>query len=217
MSWVRIPSLTPKFPQVRGLRLAVCQVWAGRRQVRVFLVLADELHFGRVAERLGLSQPRVSRLVAALEREVGGALFERTSRRVRLTSLGTPLRDGWGPGYAQLLAALDDACAAARQPAGTVHAGFIRTAGGAALTSLVRAFETAHPGSVVRLNEVGMLDLYGPLRRGDIDVLVSWLVPGEPGLTMGPVIEHGVRVLAVGREHPLARPSPGCRWPSAAT
>src|ERR1700721_2976571 len=40
-------------------------------QVQVFLTLADELHFGRTAERVGLSQPRISRLVAALEREVG--------------------------------------------------------------------------------------------------------------------------------------------------
>lgn len=88
-------------------------------QVRTFLVLADELHFGRAAERLGLSQPRVSLLVAALEREVCGALFDRTTRWVRLTPLGARLCEGWRPGYGQLLATLDDACAAARQPAGT--------------------------------------------------------------------------------------------------
>ena len=52
-------------------------------EIEVFLVLAEELHFGRTAERLRLPQPRVSRLVAALERRAGGALFERTSRRVR--------------------------------------------------------------------------------------------------------------------------------------
>src|SRR3954452_22116344 len=57
-------------------------------QAEAFLVLTDELHFGRTAERMILSQARVSRLIASLEVEVGGLLFERTSRRVRVTPLG---------------------------------------------------------------------------------------------------------------------------------
>ncbi|HZA57554.1 MAG TPA: LysR family transcriptional regulator, partial [Solirubrobacterales bacterium] len=56
--------------------------------IETFFILCEELHFGRTAERLHVSQPRVSRLVASLETEIGGALFERTSRRVALTSLG---------------------------------------------------------------------------------------------------------------------------------
>jgi DNA-binding transcriptional LysR family regulator len=83
-------------------------------EIEVFLVLAEELHFGRTAERLRLPQPRVSRLVAALERRAGGALFERTSRRVRLTPLGQQLASRLRPAYAQLTAALDEARAAAR-------------------------------------------------------------------------------------------------------
>ena len=173
-------------------------------QVRTFLVLTDELHFGRAAERLGLSQPRVSRLVAALEREVGGALFDRTTRRVRLTPLGARLCEGWRPGYGQLLATLDDARAAARQPAGTLRIGFTLTTGGSALTRLVRAFTAAHPGCEVHLRETGVWDLYGALRRDDIDVLVSWLAVDEPDLTAGPAIEHRARALAVSREDPVA-------------
>jgi DNA-binding transcriptional LysR family regulator len=173
-------------------------------QVRTFLVLADELHFGRAAERLGLSQPRVSRLMTALEREVGGALFDRTTRRVRLTPLGGRLRDGWRPGYEQLLAALDDARTAARQPEGTLRVGFTLTTGGTALTRLVRAFTAAYPGCAVQLRETtGLRDLYRPLRCGDIDVLVSWLVVDEPDLTAGPAIEYRARALAVSRDHPL--------------
>jgi DNA-binding transcriptional LysR family regulator len=61
-------------------------------EIEVFLTLAEELHFGRTAVRLRLPQPRVSRLVAALERRVGGMLFERTSRSVRLTAAGERLR-----------------------------------------------------------------------------------------------------------------------------
>ncbi len=172
-------------------------------RVQAFLVVADELHFGRAAERLGLSQPRVSRLVSALEREAGGALFERSTRRVRLTPLGTRLRDGWRPAYGQLLATLDDVRTAARKPEGTLRVGFTLTTGGPALTRLVRAFTAAYPGCEVQLRETSQPDLYEPLRRDDIDVLVGWLAVDEPDLTTGPAIEHRGRVLAVSRDHPL--------------
>jgi DNA-binding transcriptional LysR family regulator len=173
-------------------------------QVQAFLVLADELHFGRAAERVGLSQPRVSRLISALEREAGGALFDRTTRRVRLTPLGTRLRDGWRPAYGQLLASLEDARTAARQPAGTLRVGFTLTTGGTALTRLVRAFTAAYPGCDIQLRETEVRDLYEALRRDDIDVLVSWLAVDEPDLTIGAAIEHRARALAVSRDHPLA-------------
>ena len=105
-------------------------------EIEVFLVLAEELHFGRTAERLRLPQPRVSRLVAALERRAGGALFERTSRRVRLTPLGQQLASQLRPAYAQLTAALDDARAAARQAAGVLAIGFAPTSHMTVLTRL---------------------------------------------------------------------------------
>jgi len=75
-------------------------------QVEAFLALAEELHFGRAADKLRVSQPRISRLIAALEREVGGKLFERTSRRVALTPLGEQFHALLLPGYAQLQTAL---------------------------------------------------------------------------------------------------------------
>ena len=93
-------------------------------EIEVFLTLAEELHFGRTAERLRMPQPRVSRLVSALERRVGGALFERTSRRVRLTPLGEQLRDQLQPAYKDLTAALDGARATARDTAGVLRIGF---------------------------------------------------------------------------------------------
>src|SRR5436305_14849521 len=105
-------------------------------EIEVFLVLAEELHFGRTAERLRLPQPRVSRLVASLERRAGGALFERTSRRVRLTPLGEQLAGRLRPAYAQLTAALDEARAAARQAVGAVRIGFSPTSNMAPLTRL---------------------------------------------------------------------------------
>jgi hypothetical protein len=62
------------------------------REIEVFLTLAEELHFGRTAERLHLTSSRVSQVVRSLETRLGGALFERTSRRVRFTPLGKQLQ-----------------------------------------------------------------------------------------------------------------------------
>ena len=76
-------------------------------EIEVFLVLAEELHFGRTAERLCLQQPRVSRLVARLERRAGGVLFDRTSRRVRLTPLGEQLRGRLQLAYGEITAAIE--------------------------------------------------------------------------------------------------------------
>jgi DNA-binding transcriptional LysR family regulator len=58
------------------------------REIRTFLVLAEELHFGRTAERLRVTPSRVSQTIRTLERRVGGRLFDRTSRSVRLTPVG---------------------------------------------------------------------------------------------------------------------------------
>ena len=173
-------------------------------EIEVFLVLAEELHFGRTAERLRLPQPRVSRLVAALERRAGGALFERTSRRVRLTPLGQQLVGQLRPAYAQLTAALDDARAAARQAAGVIRIGFSPTSNMTVLTRLTEAFEARHPGSRAVLDVVPNFDPYSALRRGELDVLVNWLAVDEPDLTAGPVLEYRDRVLAVARADPLA-------------
>lgn len=177
-------------------------------QIEVFLVLAEELHFGRTAERLRMPQPRVSRLLAVLERQVGGALFERTSRRVRLTPLGEQLAARLRPAYAELTAILDEARAAARDTAGAIRIGFSPTSNMEVLTRLVSAFEARHPDSQAVLHAVSNFDPYSALRRGDLDVLVNWLAVDEPDLTVGPVIEECDRVLAVASGDPLAaRPS----------
>ena len=174
-------------------------------QAEAFLAVAEELHFGRAADRLHVSQPRVSRLIAALERQVGGALFERTSRRVNLTPLGEQFRGELSAAYAQLQAALDHAKRAAREAAGQLRIGFTNTTEGPALSRLVAVFEARHPGSQVTLQEVPVTDAYSALRAGEIDVLIHWLVVDERDPTPGPAIDGQDRVVAVAVSHPLAR------------
>jgi DNA-binding transcriptional LysR family regulator len=166
-------------------------------------VLCGELHFGRTAQRLYLTQPRVSRLLAALEREIGGALFDRTSRRVRLTPLGRGLRDELAPAHTALLAAVANARTAARDPAGLLRIGFTQTTQAAAV-ALADALESQRQEHHIELQEVSIADPYSPLRRDEIDVLVNWLAVDEPDLTVGPAIDHLQRVLAVSPTHPLA-------------
>jgi hypothetical protein len=150
----------------------------------------------------------VSRLVASLERDIGGALFERTSRRVTLTPLGATLRESLLPAHSQLLAALDNARLAARATEGRLSVGFTSTTASPALSRLIQTFQARHPSCEVRLNEVENWRPYTTLHTGETDVLVNWLAVDEADLTAGPVIDRRRRILAVARGHRLAsRPS----------
>ncbi len=84
------------------------------RELECFLVLSEELHFGRAAKRLYVSQSRVSQLLGALERRIGGRLLERTSRRVSLTPLGETFLSELRPTYEALRAAVERARVNAR-------------------------------------------------------------------------------------------------------
>jgi DNA-binding transcriptional LysR family regulator len=174
------------------------------RELRIFLVLADELHFGRTARRLGISQPAVSEAVRVLETRLGVKLFDRTSRRVRVTPAGEALKRSLVPA----LAAVDQALARTSELSGAVRGvlrvGFVLTTEGPALSRLVAAFQDRYPGCEVRLQEVETFDAYRALRRGDIDVLCNWLAVDEPDLTAGAAFAHYERALAVAATHRLA-------------
>jgi DNA-binding transcriptional LysR family regulator len=173
-------------------------------EMKVFLALAEELHFGRTAERLYLPQPRVSRLIVSLEREVGGTLFERSTRRVRLTPLGRDLRDRLRPAYQEMLRALAAAKAAAQAPDGVLRIGFTASTEGQALNRLVGTFTRNYPTCHIEFCEAALFDPYRDLRGGEIDVLVNWSLRGEPDLTYGPLIDLQERVLLVAADHPVA-------------
>jgi DNA-binding transcriptional LysR family regulator len=174
------------------------------REIRVFLALCEELHFGRTADRLQLSQTRVSQLVRELERKLGAQLFERTSRRVGTTAAGRRLRDELTPAYRDLADVLGRAYADNGAVTGVLRLGVYSTAGGPRLIDLVRRFEERHPECEVQISDMPWEDTLGPLQRGEIDLLAMRLPIERPELVVGPILTSQPRVLAVARDHPLA-------------
>jgi DNA-binding transcriptional LysR family regulator len=175
------------------------------RELRVFLALAEELHFGRSAERLGLTRSRVSQSLRELEAKLGGQLFHRTSRRVALTPFGEEFQERLGPVYENLAGVLRGANAANVRLEGTVRLGLLYpTAGGPHLTEIISTFEQRCPDCEVQLSELLLDDPLGPLQRGEIDLMAMRLPVAQSDLVVGPTLSREPRVLEVARDHALA-------------
>jgi DNA-binding transcriptional LysR family regulator len=175
------------------------------RDLRAYLVLAEELHFGRTADRLGLTQSRVSQIIRALERKLGTQLAYRTSRHVVLTEVGERFRDEVGPRISALesvLHATSDRCAASGDAVrlGVVTAAVV----GPRLRSAIDRYTRAAPRNAVQIVGLPFQDRFGPLRRSEVELMVTGSPLDEPDLVTGPVLARSPRMLAVGRRHPLA-------------
>ena len=177
------------------------------REVRVFLTLAEELHFGHTAERLDITHARVSQTIRTLETRVGGRLFERTSRRVRLTALGAQMRDSITPAYEQLERALDEVRETAVGFSGALRIGTYSPINcGPHIVEIVETFTNRHPGCDVAFVDIGLgRDILHPLRAGEVDFLASRLPLTHPDVTVGPVLSREERVLVVALRDPLAQ------------
>ncbi|MEV5571674.1 LysR family transcriptional regulator [Spirillospora sp. NPDC052269] len=176
-----------------------------RHELEVLLTLAEELHFGRTAERVGITSSRVSQTVKKLERMIGAPLFERTSRQVRLTAIGRRLADDLAP----LAAGMDDAVRraidAGRGITGEIRVGFLSAIAGQLLLKAIAEFSRRHPDCEVHIHEAQGHDAVTRLRDGDIDVLFTdLLIASEPDVVAGPVLLSERRMLAVAAGHPLA-------------
>ena len=139
-------------------------------QVRCFVAVGEELHFGRAAERLAMTQPPLSRQIQKLERTVGAQLLERDNRRVQLTAAGVAfLEDCY-----RLLNTMDGAVAHARRveggSAGTLHLGFTAVSAIGILGPLLRLLDTELPEVEVTLHERVTGAQVDGIRRGEIDL-----------------------------------------------
>ncbi|MDH6119075.1 DNA-binding transcriptional LysR family regulator [Kitasatospora sp. GAS204A] len=152
------------------------------RTLRYFMAVAEELHFGRAASRLHMSQPPLSRAVKQLETELGAALFDRSSAGVTLTAAGAVLLD-------DARALLDQADrvrvrVAAAAGTATITVGFLGDSTDPDATRLADAYRRRHPHVEVRIRETDLTDPTCGLHAGLVDV----------ALTRGPFDETGLMV-----------------------
>lgn len=149
------------------------------RRLRVFLAVADTLHFGRAGERLRVAQPSVSQQVARLERQLGCQLFVRASTGVTLTSAGRELVRLVGPAIAQLDAAVAEFTSTRARP--TLRIG--------ALSSLAsylipRSVALGSGDTRIDLVEGSLTSLTQSLVAGELDVVFCYR-PGDEGVLAG--------------------------------
>jgi DNA-binding transcriptional LysR family regulator len=180
---------------------------------RQFLAVAEELHFGRAAQRLHMTQPPLTQAIAQLERLLGVRLFERTKRSVKLTEAGGALV----PQARELIARAQSLPAHARAAAGgetgRLRLAFVSTAGFTLLPPWVRAFRAQYPQLELELIEATGDVQLPALERGDFDAGFLLHAPGfaPAGLSHLRVATEPL-VLALPQQHPLAQ-APRLPWP----
>ena len=168
------------------------------RQLRYFVTLAEELHFGRAAERLHIVQPAVSQQLRRLEAELGVRLLDRSTRRVALTAAGQRLL----PEARAVLAAAERARAAVAGPA-PLRLG-TSTGLGERLPRLLSELERRRPGRPVELVRLPAAARLRQVATGALDAaLVRGGAEAAPGVRLEPVWTDAL-VIALPAAHALA-------------
>ena len=170
------------------------------RLVQYFVAVAEELHFGRAAERLHIAQPSLSHQIRRLEEQLGVTLLDRTSRHVELTEAGRALLSEGR----RLLAHSERTTRLVRSVSSErLTVGFYGSAASALLPDLLLGFGAEHPAAEVSVREL-LLDQIDELLTGGVDVAFTRLLPGQADVELE-VIASEPRVAAVPVSDPLAR------------
>ena len=180
------------------------------RRLRYFIGVAEELHFGRAARRLNLSQPSLSIQVRALERDIGTPLLVRTQRRVELTEAGRALLEDGRRLIDQSAAAVVQARRAATGSVGRLSIGFVSTADYSILPPLVRSFRRKYPGVALKLLELTNDLQEALLLSGELDLGLSVLPTPAPELRTRVVFREPL-IAAVPASYALAKGVLGIR------
>ncbi|MBP1851452.1 LysR family transcriptional regulator [Rhizobium halophytocola] len=180
------------------------------RHLRYAIVVADEGHMTRAAERLGLQQPPLSQQIRALEDRIGTPLFRRLPRGMALTEAGEAFIARARQVVADVEGAVDAARRAARGETGKLVIGFTSSAGFHPLVaSVVRAYGSASPDVSLTLEEGSTAELIGDLLAERLDAaFVRSTASPDPRLTIEPVWREDM-VLALPDTHRLAQGAEG--------
>jgi len=172
------------------------------RGLRSFRVLAGELHFGRAAVLIGLSQPALSHQIRRLEEQLGVLLVDRSTRRVQLTEAGHVLDSELAALFPRLEGALERTRRVGRGDTGTLTVAFAASVLFQTLPSILRAFRERYPDVTLELREIPTGPQLEALRAGTLDVGFVREPPPDPDLQLETVMREPL-VAALPAEHPL--------------
>jgi DNA-binding transcriptional LysR family regulator len=174
------------------------------RHLRSFVAVAEELHFGRAAERLHIAQSPLSQQIQRLERQVGVALFDRNRRKVELTEAGQAMLGHAREALAQADLGANAARGAAAGQAGTLRIGFLASAALELLATIVPPWRAVAPVASLEFVEGSSGEHIAGVRERRLDV--AFVRPTQPGDDL--VVEEVWRepvVAVVPAGSPLAR------------
>lgn len=177
------------------------------RHLRYFLAVAEEGHFGRAAARLNIVQPALSMQIKALEEELGGALFIRTSRRVELTAAGLLLQTEARRTLEQADHARLTVERAIRGETGRVRVGFAGNAiFSGKLTADLRRFHQRFPDAELMIQEIGPQEQVDAILAGQLDIGYTPAHSNieNPDISVKRIGDWQIQV-ALSEDHPLAQ------------
>ena len=172
------------------------------QQLKGFVAVAEEQHFGRAAERLSMTQPPLTRQIQGLERSLGVSLFDRTGRGVRLTAAGEVFLEHCRRVLALLEIAPDAARRAADGQTGTLRIAFTAIGAYAVLADFLTMVGKRTPAVTAELTELVSPDQFEALANLEIDI--GLVRPPIPEQFESLLVHSEDLVLAVPIEHPLA-------------
>ena len=151
------------------------------RHLTYFLVLAEELHFGRAAERLHISQPPLSRMIQLIENDLGVLLFERTKRSVKLTSAGIELMQDAKQMVLQMQTVKKRLSIFSKGETGTLKIGYVGAVMHTELPMLLSSFARSFPHITLQFEEQTNNNLVHGLNNGTLDIAFvrTWLHTGN--------------------------------------
>jgi DNA-binding transcriptional LysR family regulator len=149
------------------------------RNLNYFQVLAEELHFGRAAERLNISQPPLSRMIKQLEDDFGVLLFERTKRKVLLTSAGEELLVQTKQMISQMASIKKRLKIVGKGESGNLRIGYVGATMHGNLPNLLNKFYENYPEIDLNFEEQPNINLMQSINNGTMDVAFvrTWLNP----------------------------------------
>jgi DNA-binding transcriptional LysR family regulator len=173
------------------------------RHLRAFTTVAEERHFGRAAERLGMTQPPLSRQIQQLEAELGVKLFLRNARSVNLTEAGARYLSEIQPHLAGLGRAAVAARATNGKLTGKVRAGFVSNLAYQVMPKLLKAMKKATPRIKMELLELPGPEQLRMMRERRLDVGFVVLPIADPGLKFRLLVREPL-VAVLPENHPMA-------------